>query len=304
MPKDKPKALVLGGSGFLGINFLRYCDSFNLTLTYSNSKPEIQADWRKFNFSLDDGIDLSTIIEDVAPDVVINCIALADVNRCEKDQKKARELNSLLPMLVSRVTENANIKFIQISTDHFKSKGDVPRTEESELWSTNVYGESKIVGEKLVSSENHKALILRTNFFGLSYKRHNSLLEQIINTLRINENFNGYSDVIFNPVSVIHLIRAIEHLYAINAKGTFNIVSDSVISKFDFAKLVAQVFELDVEGVIPSISKKDSSNVERPTYLALSPAKYKQTNPPIVPNIKDMLIELKEDTLWSETLRS
>ena len=88
MLTDKPKALVLGGSGFLGINFLRYCDNFNLTLTYSHSKPEIRADWRKFNFSSGDEGALSTIIEDVAPDVVINCIALADVNRCEKDQKK------------------------------------------------------------------------------------------------------------------------------------------------------------------------------------------------------------------------
>lgn len=304
MQQGKPKALILGGSGFLGINFLRYCEMFDLTLTYSKSIPTIDADWRKFNYPSDTGETLSAIIEDIAPNIIINCIALADVDQCESDPKKSENLNSLLPMLISTVTKKYNIKFIHISTDHFKSIEETPRPEESELWPINVYGKTKIMGEKLIAGENPEALILRTNFFGFSYRNQNTLMEKIVNNLKQNKKFNGYSNVAFNPVSVIYLIRAIEYLFSINSKGVFNIVSKSVISKYDFAKLVAQIFDLDIEYVVPSISQRNISDVDRPTYLALSPDKYEKTNPPRIPDMREMLIELKEDTIWLDKLRS
>jgi dTDP-D-glucose 4,6-dehydratase len=61
MKTHKTKALILGGSGFLGINFVRYCSNFDLTLTYSKTLPTITADWRKFNFVEDDEKFLSSI---------------------------------------------------------------------------------------------------------------------------------------------------------------------------------------------------------------------------------------------------
>jgi dTDP-4-dehydrorhamnose reductase len=179
-----------------------------------------------------------------------------------------------------------------------------PRSEQSELWTTNIYGKSKLDGEKSITSENLNALILRTNFFGFSYRQHNSLLERIIDTIQLKHDFNGFTDVHFNPVSVLYLIRAIEHLNAIDAKGTFNIVSNSVITKFDFAIMVAQIFDLDENHVIPSISRGNKNFVDRPNYLALSPAKYLKTHPPRIPSLEEMLLELKEDTLWSDKLRS
>jgi dTDP-4-dehydrorhamnose reductase len=190
----------------------------------------------------------------------------------------SENLNSLLPMLISTVTKKYNIKFIHISTDHFKSGEETPRSEESELWPINVYGKTKIFGEKLIAGENPDALILRTNFFGFSYRNQNTLMEKIVSNLKQSKKFNGYSDVVFNPVSVIYLIRAIEYLYSIDSKGVFNIVSKSVISKYDFAKLVAQIFALDTDYIVPSISQKDISGVDRPIYLALSPDKYEKTN--------------------------
>lgn len=304
MQQGKPKALILGGSGFLGINFLRYCEKFDLTLTYSKSIPTIEADWRKFDFLSNNGQALSAIIQDIEPDVIINCIALADVDQCESDVKKSENLNVLLPKLLSSITNRFNIKFIHISTDHFKSKEETPRREESEMWPINVYGRTKINGEKVIACENHDALIVRTNFFGFSYRNQNTLMEKILSNLQQMKKFNGYSDVVFNPVSVIYLIKAIEYLYSIDSKGLFNIVSKSVISKYDFAKLVAQIFALDTEYIVPSISRKNIGGVDRPIYLALSPDKYEKTNPPRIPDVREMLIELKEDTLWLDKLRS
>lgn len=304
MRQGKETALVLGGSGFLGINFARYCKNFDLVLTYSKALPAIKANWIRFDYSLQNKQNLLTLIDDVRPSVIINCIALTDVELCEQLPEKTNLLNTFLPIFIAEIAERGKIKFVQVSTDHFKSKLDEPRSEDTEIWPVNAYGHSKKAAEDLVSTINSNALILRTNFFGFSYRRNNTLLEKILLDLDGNKGFNGFLDVFFNPVSVIQLIKAIEYLCAINSKGFYNIVSNTVMSKYDFARLVADVFGFNPKLINPSTASHILSRVNRPNYLALEPTKYLSAHAPRIPEVKEMLLELKEDTLWRDKLRS
>jgi dTDP-4-dehydrorhamnose reductase len=300
----KKKVLILGGSGFLGINFTRYCKDFDLVVTYSKSPPTIQANWIKFDFSSQDKQALSELIDDVRPDIIINCIALADVDRCEQLPEQANLLNTTLPLFAAEIAEEREIKFVQISTDHFKSRDDEPRSENVEIWPVNVYGNSKKVAEDLVHTANANSLILRTNFFGFSYGKNNTLLEKILNSISKDMTFHGFSDVFFNPLSVSQLIQATEYLCSINSRGFYNIVSNTVISKFDFALSAAKVFGFNPNLIIPVTSSHGLLQVDRPNYLALDSAKYSRTGAPRIPEVKEMLLELKEDTLWMDKLRS
>ncbi len=304
MVRSREKVLILGGSGFLGINFIRYCENFDLTLTYRKALPAIEANWIKFDFSLQSKQALAALIEDVRPSVIVNCIALADVDLCEQFPEKSNLLNSILPASIAEIAECKKIKLVQLSTDHFKSRFDKPRSENIEVWPTNIYGNSKKTGEDSVYAINSNALIVRTNFFGFSYRQNNSLLEKILANASENKAFFGFSDVFFNPVSVIQLIKAIEYLCSANLQGIYNIVSSTVLSKFDFALLAVNTFGFDTDLVIPSTSSRGLSQVNRPSYLALNPAKYSGTNAPRIPEVKKMLLELKEDTLWIDKLRS
>ena len=51
-----------------------------------------------------------------------------------------------------------------------------------------------------------------------------------------------YNDIFYNPIYVKDLTKIIEKLININAKGTFNVSSDKRISKFDFAKMICDIF--------------------------------------------------------------
>lgn len=304
MQNDKQRVLVLGGSGFLGVNFIRYLKNFELVLTYSRTIPDVEANWIKFDFTLQDTQTLFALIEDIRPSIIINCIALTDVDLCEQFPEKANVLNTILPVAIAEITEKKNIKFVQVSTDHFKSRVEEPRAEDIEIWPINVYGNSKKAAEDLVLSVNADALIVRTNFFGFSYRQNNTLLEKILNRMAENKSFTGFSDVFFNPVSVIHLIKAIEYLCSIDSRGFYNIASGRVISKFSFARLSASAFGYNPELVIPSTSSHGLSKVNRPNFLALNSAKYSSTLAPRIPEVMEMLLELKEDTLWIDKLRS
>ncbi len=304
MLSGKDKLLVLGGSGFLGINFIRYCKNFDVVLTYSKAIPTIRANWIRFDFSLQSEQALSALIKDVRPSIIVNCIALTDVDQCEQFPEKTKLLNTILPGAIAKIAEEEKIKFVHVSTDHFKSTVDEPRSEDFEVWPVNVYGNSKKVAEDLVRNMNPNALVVRTNFFGFSYRQNNTLLEKILTNMAENKTFNGFSDVFFNPVSVIHLVRAIEHLCSMNSRGLYNIVSSTVISKLDFARLAANAFGFNPELITPSTSSHGLSTVDRPKYLALKSTKYSSTHPPIIPGVKEMLLELKEDTLWLSELRS
>jgi dTDP-4-dehydrorhamnose reductase len=304
MQKSKEKVLVLGGSGFLGINFTRYCKTFDVVLTYSKDLPRIRGNWINFDFSLHSQQTLSALIEEIRPSIIVNCIALTDVDQCEKFPEKTKLLNSILPGAIAKIAEKKKIKFVHVSTDHFKSMVDQPRSEDVEMWPVNMYGNSKKAAEDLVREINPNALILRTNFFGFSYRQNNTLLEKILTNMAESKPFIGFSDVFFNPVSVIHLIRAIEYLCSIDSRGLYNIVSNTVISKLDFARLATSAFGFNPELITSSTSTHGLSTVNRPKYLALKSTKYSSTHAPRIPEVTEMLLELKEDTLWLNELRS
>jgi len=304
MLSGKEKLLVLGGSGFLGINFTRYCKNFDVVLTYSKALPTIRGNWIKFDFSLQGEVELSALIKEVRPSIIVNCIALTNVDHCEQFPVKTKLLNTILPGAIGKIAEKEKIKFVHVSTDHFKSRVDEPRSEDLEVWPVNVYGNSKKFAEDLVKTINPSALIVRTNFFGFSYRKNNTLLEKILSNMAENKTFDGFSDVFFNPVSVIHLIRAIEYLSSIDSQGLYNISSSTVISKLDFARLAATVFGFNSGLIVPSTSRQGLLRVDRPKYLALNSTKYSSMRAPRIPDVKDMLLELKEDTLWSDELRS
>ena len=103
--------------------------------------------------------------------------------------------------------------------------------------------------------------------------------------LESEANFTGFSDVYFSPVSIGELIEALFNLIEINASGIINIASNEVISKFEFAKLVARCLQIPENKIIPTSISKSNLTSPRPNYLALDNSLYKKM---VNLNIKDI----------------
>jgi len=276
--------LVLGIDGFLGNRFFRFThDKYNVLGT---SRRSSTVDGYKVIYF--DAINIEAIaeiLEKYRPNVVINCIAIADVDFCEKNVQSCNTLNNLLPSHLAFYTNQMGIKLIHISTDHFQSESNEPRTEFTKVWAVNNYGKTKIDAENNVMAKDRNALIIRTNFFGFEANHENvKLLSNIKKRLESGSSFTGFTDVVFSPVSINTLIPLIYKLIEVDVKGIVNISCNEPVSKFQFAQLVAIALNVSLEKVVPGSIFSHSLLSKRPNYLALDNLNLRRTlNLEVVP---------------------
>ena len=147
------KIVITGGKGMLG-----------RTLQKELAEHEIVvADLPDWDITDDEGF--LTKLMAVAPDVVIHCAAMTNVDACESDRDRAFRLNEEGSRNVALACAACGARLFAISTDYVFS-GEPPR--EPWAWSETdiprprtVYGLSKFSGEQMVQMLNSDATVLR-----------------------------------------------------------------------------------------------------------------------------------------------
>ena len=262
------KILVLGADGFLGNRFFDFQQKKFKLLGTSRKKLPFESSSFVY-FEAADFNSISEILETFRPRIVLNCIA-TNVDSCELNAQNCNLVNTIFPSHLASYTYKLGIKLIHLSTDHYQSDLNEPRTEFTKVRAVNNYGRSKLDAELLIKKENRDALIIRTNFFGYELGNKNMmLLSNIKHKLDSGLNFIGFTDSIFSPVSVNVLILLIYRLIEIDAKGIINISSNEAVSKLRFAQLVAAGLNLPVERIKPQSMSSAGLFSKRPNYLAL-----------------------------------
>lgn len=265
-----PDYLILGGTGFLGSEFVKSLAKSNIVeATYHKKIPFEFAEVKWHKFDATERNAQNELINRIRPKVVINCIALSDVELCESQPSLATDLNSNFPRILAVTCARLGIYLIHISTDHYESYVRRPRKENDYMYGSNQYGISKLQGEVAIQEENAAALILRTNFFGYSNSESKSFLNWVIKNLESNTKIKGFINVDFSPISIPELIKCTLDLRNINFTGIVNVASNESITKYDFIRLVAKVFSLNTELIEPEISDTLKGRVKRPNYMAL-----------------------------------
>lgn len=223
--------------------------------------------------NLNDNAAMLCLLDEFRPDVIVHAAGLTNVDECERCPELAIEVNAELAGNMAKLANQQGVKFIHLSTDQM-FKGDRSfATELDDLQPINNYGLSKCKAEALVLRYAPEALIIRTNFYGWGHENRQSITDWIIGELRKGNAVKAFSDVFFTPMLVDDLVRVIYKLLEHSAVGIFNVVGNERISKYDFALIVADVFDLEKGCII----KADLSDVKllarRPFDMSLSNAK-------------------------------
>ena len=218
--------------------------------------------------------DLENVIKKNKIDIIINCAGLTNVEECEKKSEKAYYLNGYLPGELARITNELDVKFVQISTDHLDNGKNRMNEEQIRPNPLNIYAKSKLNGEDNVLINNHKALIIRTNFFGNGPSYRPSFSDTIISSLRNNKKVFLFNNVYYTPIHVFELANKIINLVNLNASGIFNVSSNERITKFDFGILIAKKFNFN-RNLVNSIPIEGKNLVIRPKDMSLSNFKLK-----------------------------
>ena len=187
------RIVVLGGEGLLGKRLIKKFrkDKYSIK-SISRQKT---SDFVVKNYSFQ---EIDRVIKLSKASLIINTVALTNVDECEINKNLAYEINAKICESLNKLQLLYNFKIIHISTDQVYS-GKGPHKEENTN-PINNYGNTKLLGENYLDKK--KSLIIRTNFFGKSISQKPSYTDWLIenyknnphNKIKISKSFFSWCD--------------------------------------------------------------------------------------------------------------
>ena len=182
------------------------------------------------------------LIEDLIlkkdPDIIINCMAMTDVDKCEENKREAYNINGESIKHIIRTLKITESYFINISTDYVFSgiKGNYNETDIAEP--VNYYGLSKLIGDTYALSYDN-SLIVRTS--GVFLNKGFPLF--VYNKLKNNEKVYAIPGF-YSPISASYLAMAIKNIIPLNKTGILNIAGERT-SRLNMANRIAEIYNLN-----------------------------------------------------------
>src|SRR6185436_989517 len=264
------KLLITGANGLLGINLALEAMREHEVIGVDRGKLK-SAPFRILKADILKTDEIDSILDSTNPDWLINCAALADLEKCEENPTQARTLNTDLPAELATACAKRNIPFVHLSTDSvFDGTREGMYTEEDEPSPPGVYSQTKLEGEGALQQVNPQAIIARVNFYGWSLGGRRSLGEFFVNNLSEGKNVNGFTDVIFCPMFVNHLSQTLLEMLEKDLHGLYHVVGAQAMSKYQFGVEIARRFQLRESLIVPKSVEGSDLTARRSHNLWLS----------------------------------
>jgi dTDP-4-dehydrorhamnose reductase len=216
------RILITGSGGLVGRALTEHCRTQgDEVFAYDHKSLDI-ADPEK----------VEAVVNERRPEAVINCAAWTDVDGCESNHEKARNVNALGPENLARSSRRVDALLITISTDYvfdglkedFYTQRDQPRP-------ISVYGRAKLDGERLAQLENARTIVVRTGYiFGLGGT---NFLSTVLARASRGEKLKVISDTFGTPTYGRDLAARLRELAIIDLPGIYHVVNSGEGASFE-----------------------------------------------------------------------
>lgn len=252
------KILVTGSEGMLAQDLISILEENNEIMPLSKQEMDI---------TQKDAVIKK--IKSNAPDVVINCAAYTKVDTAEEEREEAFHVNGIGVQNLAVACAEMQIPLCHISTDYiFDGRKNKPYTPFDAPNPLNVYGESKLAGEKYIQWIMNKFYIVRTS--GLYGRGDNNFVMTILRLAKECRAVKVVTDQICSPTYTVSLSAGIKKLIESGSFGIYHIADDSGggISWFDYAREIISTAGIRAE-IIPVTSEEFPLPAKRPVYSVL-----------------------------------
>lgn len=262
--------LVTGASGLLGSNLVltALSRSYEVTALFHRQRFDLSPA-RLLQAEIRSHADADDLLGACRPTWIIHCAANANVDGCEQDPEEALRSNAELPGHLAAAARRYGAGMVHISTDAVfdGEKGMYGETDPTRP--INVYARTKLAGEAAVAAELPGAIIIRTAIYGWNLQPKQSLSEWVLGRLERGEAVPGFQDATFTPILVNDLSELVLEMTERRLCGIYHVGSSDPVSKYQFARLVAETFELDPAMLLPSSLAAAPLKAPRPRNLSL-----------------------------------
>lgn len=265
--------LILGAYGYLGTILSRYLISEGVRVYRQGRDESCEVCLDIFNLD-----SLRGCLKENKIDCIINLIAITDIEYCEKNHDAAMRVNaysvSIIRQAIDSLSKEIRPHLIHISTDQVYS-GFGPHRE-SQVKPVNVYGISKLAGEKYATPT--KSTVLRINLIGKSYiKSRKSLSDWLVESAKNLNSIVVFEDVLFSPLHTQTICQILLVLIRNPIFGIYNLGSNSSIDKATFAYKLISILGLSSKSFVRGRLNDSSGFAPRPLDMSLNVSKIEKS---------------------------
>jgi dTDP-4-dehydrorhamnose reductase len=262
------KLLITGANGQLG----------NEMRVVLGRRPEIEAVYTDVDtLDITNLAQLDAFIEAEGVSHIVNCAAYTAVDKAEDDEANATKVNVDAVRNLGIVAKKYGAKIVHVSTDYvFDGCGHKPYTEDMSVCPTNVYGRTKLAGEKALFAECENAIIVRTSWLYSSYG--NNFVKTMLRLGRERDELNVIFDQVGTPTYAADLAQTILTIIADKewVSGVYHFSNEGVCSWYDFTIMIHKLAGIECK-VNPIESSAYPVRTPRPHYSVLNKTKIKTT---------------------------
>jgi dTDP-4-dehydrorhamnose reductase len=259
------KILILGHRGMLGSDLLN-----RLGLDHDVAGKDIE------DFDLTSGDSCRQVIEEVMPEVVVNAAAYTNVDGAETHRDLCFAVNAEGVRNLVVACRDRKIRIVHFSTDYvFDGTKRKPYTEADVPNPLNVYGASKLQGERFLQDHKAPFLLIRTEW--LYGKNGKNFVGTILEKAKTERLLKVVDDQIGSPTYTWDLAGAVKVLIDGGHAGVYHITNRGVCSWFEFTRKILQYAGQDSVTVEPITSGSLSRPALRPLFSGLSGKKFRES---------------------------
>ena len=201
-------------------------------------------------------------------EAIVHCAAYTQVDKAEDEKDLCIKINATATKHIAKCAKILDIPMIYISTDYvFDGTKDGEYTENDETNPINIYGESKLAGEKYVQEILDKYYIVRTSWvFNINGK---NFIETMLRLSKANNQLSIVNDQIGSPTYTKDLSRLLVDMLETSKYGLYHATNEGYCSWYEFANTIFKLANINID--IKAINSNEyASRAKRPMNSKLS----------------------------------
>lgn len=252
------------------------------------------------------------LVVQIQPSVIVNPAAYRAVNEAETQPDLAYAINETAAGTLAEEARKLNAMFVHYSTDYvFDGSKQGAYGEADAVAPINVYGASKLAGERAVAAAGGRFLVLRTSWiYGANG---NNFLMTIRRLAREREELKIVDDQVGSPTSSLQIARATASLVSRCAavdgpafpSGIYQMTAAGSTSWYGFARTIVEALSsyetLKLRRLLAIPSTEFSTSARRPLNSAMSNDKFERTFGFKLESWQAGLAEVIREIYWRES---